>query len=312
MVVPLSETKFLDGVEIGLGAWSWGDRVVWNYGHSHNDEDIKSAFDVTLESGINFIDSAEIYGQGRSERILGQLIKTTEKPVYVATKFFPLPWRIFPSSLESALRASLERLDLEKVDLYQIHWPFPPRSIEFWAEQLAKVQQLGLTRLVGVSNYDKNQMQRAFTVLAKHNVHLASNQVEYNLLNRKIEKNGLLARCQELGIRVIAYSPLAMGLLSGKYSVETPPPGMRARKYSKILLGIKPLIKLMTEIGQDLGGKTPAQIALNWTICKGTLPIPGAKNAHQSENNAGSIGWSLNDEQIKALDEASDNLTPKE
>jgi aryl-alcohol dehydrogenase-like predicted oxidoreductase len=308
MVLPSDEVKFLHEMEIGLGAWSWGDRVVWNYGHSHTDEDIKTAFDVTLEAGINFVDTAEVYGQGRSERLLGQLVKSTDKPVLVASKFFPLPWRILPSALERALRSSLERLDLEKVDLYQIHWPFPPRSIETWSEQLAKVYQLGLTRTVGVSNYDKNQMQRTFTVLAKYGIPLASNQVEYNLLNRKIEKNGLLARCQELGIRVIAYSPLAMGLLTGKYTSETPPPGMRSRKYAKLLVDMQPLVKLMTEIGQDLGGKMPAQIALNWVICKGALPIPGAKNARQAEINAGAVGWRLNEDQVTALDEASEKL----
>ncbi len=301
-------TRFLHDVEIGLGAWAWGDRMVWNYGNGYNDADIEQGFRVSLENGVSFIDSAEVYGNGRSERLLGQFIKNTKMPVLVATKFFPMPWRWRKASVTRALRASLERLGLERVDLYQIHWPSPIVPIETYVEGLASAHRLGLTRAVGVSNYDKNQMQRAYTTLAKYDIPLGSNQVEYHLLNRSVEKSGLLARCQELGVRLIAYSPLAMGLLTGKYSPETPPPGVRGGKYAGMLKGMQPLLRLMTEIGQDYGGKTPAQIALNWCICKGTLPIPGAKNVRQAEMNAGAAGWRLTPEQVRALDDASDKI----
>lgn len=301
--------QFLHDTEIGLGAWSWGDRMVWNYGKGYSDADIEAGFKISLENGVHFVDTAEIYGNGRSERLLGQFLKRTETPVIVATKFFPLPWRLTKANVTRALRASLERLGLERVDLYQIHWPSPLVPIERYVEGLASAHRLGLTRAVGVSNYDKNQMQRAYTVLSKYEIPLASNQVEYNLLNRAVEKNGLLARCQELGIHLIAYSPLAMGLLTGKYTPENPPPGMRAGKYASVLKEMQPLIKLLTEIGQDWGGKSVAQIALNWCICKGALPIPGAKNIRQAEMNAGAAGWRLTPEQIKALDEASDPFT---
>jgi aryl-alcohol dehydrogenase-like predicted oxidoreductase len=300
--------KFLHEIEMGLGAWSWGDRIVWNYGRGYTDVDIEQAFLVTLEAGINFIDTAEVYGQGRSERLVGEFIKKSQKSVIVASKFFPFPWRLRTRDLINALKNSLERLGLERLDLYQIHWPFPPRSVDTWAEALSQAYKLGLTKSVGVSNYDQNQMQSAYTVLAKHNIPLASNQVEYNLLNRKIEKNGLLARCQELGVRVIAYSPIAMGILTGKYTPGNPPPGTRGRKYAGQIKEIQPLLKLMTEIGQDFGGKTPAQIAINWVICKGALPIPGAKNARQAEINVGASGWRLTPEQVKALDELSDKI----
>jgi aryl-alcohol dehydrogenase-like predicted oxidoreductase len=298
--------QFLYDTEIGLGTWAWGDRMVWNYGRGYSDDDIDEAFRVSLEGGINFLDSAEVYGNGRSERLLGQLLKKTDKPVFTATKFFPLPWRWTKNALMGALKASLERMELKAVDLYQIHWPSPLIPVETYVEGLAQAHKAGLARAVGVSNYDQIQMQRAYTVLAKYDIPLASNQVEYHLLNRKIEKNGLLARCQELNIRLIAYSPLAMGLLTGKYSAETPPPGVRGGKYAAVLKNIQPLIKLMTEIGQDWGGKSPAQIAINWCICKGTLPIPGAKNVRQAEMNAGGAGWRLTPEQVKALDDASD------
>ena len=147
------------------------------------------------------------------------------------------------------------------------------------------------------------------STLSKHNIPLASNQVEYHLLNRTAEKSGLLKRCQELGIRLIAYSPLAMGLLTGKYSPTNPPPGMRAGKYASVLKDIQPLTKLLTTIGQDLGGKSAAQVAINWCICKGALPIPGAKNVHQAQMNAGAAGWRLSEAQVNQLDDASDPFT---
>ncbi len=123
--------------------------------------------------------------------------------------------------------------------------------------ELAIAVQEKLTRTVGVSNYKETQMLQAYSALARHKISLASNQVEYNLLNRRIEKNGLLARCRELDIRLIAYSPLAMGLLTGKYSVDSPPPGMRGRRATHILPKLPPLLKLMTQIGQEQGGKNP-------------------------------------------------------
>jgi len=228
--------------------------------------------------------------------------------VRVATKFMPYPWRLNQKSLLQALRGSLERLGLEQVDLYQIHFPLPPVNIETWMAALSEAMQTGLTRAVGVSNYDQNRMQRAFDALAREGIHLASNQVEYNLFNRKVEKNGLLKKCQDLGVKLIAYSPLAMGLLTGKYTTSNPPRGIRAGavNYNRSLLArMEPLMVLMKRIGSNHAGKTPAQVALNWVICKGALPIPGAKNVVQAEQNAGAVGWSLTEDEVSALDEAS-------
>ena len=220
----------------------------------------------------------------------------------------PYPWRLNRRALQNALHRSLERLGLERVDLYQIHWPFPPYPVETWVEEIAKVAKAGLTRAVGVSNYDKNQMQRAYTVLMGADLPLASNQVEYHLLNRMVEKNGLLDRCKELGVRLIAYSPLAKGFLTAKYNPENPPPGVRGNGAVPKLKRIQPLINLMWEIGNGHTGKSPVQVALNWIICKGALPIPGAKTAKQAAQNVGAIGWRLTPEEIKALDEASDKV----
>lgn len=294
---------------MGIGAWSWGDRFYWNYGRDYDRNDIRSAIETSLSAGINFFDTAESYGGGESERIIGEYLVEKNQPVVIATKFFPYPWRIRQESLINALRKSLERLKLNMVDLYQVHWPFPPRSIETWASALADAVEMKLTRAVGVSNYNLNQLRRAHAVLAKRNILLASNQVEYHLLNRKIEENGLLDACREMGISLIAYSPLGQGLLTGKYTPDKPLKGVRGRRYNSAFIArIQPLIRLMTDIGREHGSKTPAQVALNWVIQKGAIPIPGAKNSRQAEENAGALGWALNDEEILRLDHASDQV----
>ena len=303
------ETLFLHNAEMGLGASAWGDRILWNYGRGYTDDDIAAAFQASLAAGVNLVDTAEVYGAGRSETLLGHFMKTTNLPAHVATKFAPFPWRLNRNALTRSLDHSLERLALKHIDLYQIHWPFPPMLIEFWVEELAKAVKSGKVHTAGVSNYNKIQMQRAYSVLSKYNIPLASNQVEYHLLNRTVEKNGLLERCKELGVRLIAWSPLAKGLLTGKYSPKTPPPGTRGRTFSGILKEIPPLIALMAEIGAGHGEKNPGQVALNWVICKGGLPIPGAKTAYQAEQNVGALGWRLTDDEIKALDDASDRFT---
>lgn len=303
-----SETRFLHAIEMGLGAWQWGDRIIWQYGHGYGVEEVRRAFEASIHEGIYFIDTAELYGNGLSERLLGRFLKETDQPVLVATKFFPLPWRLGKAALPRALKGSLARLGVENVDLYQIHWPSPLMSTETMMEGMAECVQSGMARTAGVSNFGQTRMLAAYSGLARHNLPLASNQVHYSLLNREVEKNGTLARCKELGIRLIAYSPLEKGLLTGKYGSDNPPPGSRARMYSHLLGKLDSLLRLMTQIGQDQGGKSNAQVALNWVICKGALPIPGAKNAEQAQENAGALGWRLTEEEVVRLDEASDQV----
>lgn len=303
-----SETRFLHAIEMGLGAWQFGDRVMWSYGQTHNEADIHGAFQASLDEGIRFIDTAEVYGMGKSERFLGEMLKNTEQPILIATKYFPYPWRAHRWFMRYALKNSLERLGLERVDLYQIHWSTPIIPPETLMEWMAEQVKEGLTRTVGVSNFNPNQTVRAYTSLARKGIPLASNQVQYNLIDRTIEKNGLLKRCNELGIRVIAYSPIAKGFLTGKYSTDKLPPGPRAATAANTLHRIEPLLKVMTKVGQDHGGKSNAQVALNWCICKGTLPIPGAKNEEQARQNAGALGWKLTPEEVAELDKVSDEV----
>jgi aryl-alcohol dehydrogenase-like predicted oxidoreductase len=222
----------------------------------------------------------------------------------------PYPWRLRKGALLSKLRASLARLGLERVDLYQIHWPFRPVPIETWANALADAVEAGLTRAVGVSNYNSAQMLRAHSALSKRGIPLASNQVEFHLLNRRVEHEGLLKLCRELGVTLIAYSPLAKGLLTGKYTPQTRPPGLRSYLFRRARLSkIEPLIQLLREIGQAHEGKSPAQVALNWVIGKGAVPIPGAKNARQARDNAAALGWRLAEAEINALDAESQKLS---
>lgn len=302
-----NETRFLHALEIGLGAWQWGDRLLWGYQPGKSDKDIREAFDVSLKMGIRFIDTAEVYGNGRSERLLGQFLTNTDRPVLITTKFFPMPWRFTKGFIPWALKGSLERMGVDSVDLYQVHWPSPVMSPEALMEGMVECVKRGWTRTVGVSNFWEKRMLRAYSALAQQGIPLASNQLPYSLLNRDAEKNGMLARCKELGIRLIAYSPLAQGVLTGKYTIENPPPGMRASKYAETLKKLPPVIHVMREVAQN-HGKTVTQVALNWVICKGALPIPGAKDAKQAEENAGGAGWRMTDDEIARLDEATDHI----
>ena len=294
-----------DSIEIGTGTWQWGDRIMWGFGSNYGDDDVRQAFKASLEANITFLDTAELYGFGTSEKLVGRFVRETGATVQVATKFLPYPWRLFRWQLIAALRGSLRRLKMSSVDLYQIHWHSPPGSVQTWAHALADALDKGLTRAVGVSNYNWVQMEHCHTVLESRGYPLASNQVEYSLLNRQIERDGTLESAREHGIRIIAYSPLAKGLLTGKYTQNSPPPGMRRMVSRWTWAKLPRLLERMRAIGEAHGGKSPAQVAINWTICKDTLPIPGAKNAGQVQHNAGAVGWRLTADEVAELDRLS-------
>ncbi len=314
-IIPLGKTD-LRITPLGLGIWQWGDTMTWEYGKGYGEADLRQVYEATLAAGINFIDTAEMYGRGRSERLVGQFMAETpaaRAQVVLATKFAPLPWRLSPGRLLHALRESLNRLGLPRVDLYQIHFPYSPVSVEMWMEALADAVEAGLTRAVGVSNFSPSQTMRAHAALARRGVPLASNQVEYSLLERTPETGGLAGVCRDLGVTIIAYSPIAKGALTGKYTPDHRPSGMRRRKYTRTYLArVQPLIDVLKEIGQAHGGKTPAQVSLNWLMCKGAVPIPGAKNLRQAQENFGALGWRLTDEEVTRLDEGSEKVTSDE
>lgn len=310
-----TENKYdqvFEGIEIGTGAWSWGDRMIWNFGSGFNEKDVREVFEEAVAQKTVFFDTAEVYGQGKSETLIGQMIKDSGASVKIATKMMPFPWRLGKNALRNALQASLGRLQLSSVDLYQMHWPLKPVSVETWMQRMADLMDEGLIKAVGVSNYDLEKTRIAQQVLQKRGYRLASNQVEYHLLERTIENDGVMSYCQEQGIKIIAYSPLAMGILTGKYTPEHPPRGTRAVQYNPAYLSkVAPLLKTLSRIGNDHNAKTAGQVALNWLIRKGTLPIPGAKNLVQLQQNLGAVGWELSSEDMTLLDELSTKVTER-
>jgi len=287
---------------VGVGCWAWGDRLYWDYGRTYNKQDLRAAFQASLAKGVTFFDTAEVYGLGASERLLGEFVAESGTEVVIASKFFPLPWRLSRRQLLGALRGSLKRLGVLQIHLYQVHWPFPPIKIETWMHTMADAVEAGLIRQVGVSNYSPRQTERAFETMQSRGLHLASNQVRYSLLDRRPERSGLLTLCKELGITLIAYSPIAQGLLTGKYTPTTPLPPRRGMSADKVRRA-QPLVNELRRVGAAHGGKTPAQVAINWCIAKGALPIPGAKNAQQARENAGALGWDLRTDEVARLDE---------
>lgn len=294
---------------LGLGTWQWGDRWVWGFGRGYGEEDLRAAFHAAVRSGVQLMDTAEVYGGGYAERLLGQLVRETGAPVLVATKFMPFPWRLSRGSLLRALRTSLRRLGVDRAFLYQVHWPFPPRSVEFWAEALADAVEEGLTEHVGVSNFSSDQIRRAADRLHRRGVRLASVQVSYSLLDRRPERNGVVQACQELRAVLLAYSPLGMGLLAGKYRPDRLPEGVRRARFARLIRQRADLLHALQEVARARG-KTPAQVALNWLVCQGAVPIPGAKNARQAEENAGALGWSLTPEELAWLERPPGSRQP--
>lgn len=294
---------------IGLGIMQWG-KIELEPAEASINEDVLAIYLTSLDNGINFIDTAEMYGSGKSEIHLGRCLKSLPKNFVIATKFMPFPWRLTKGELRSALLRSLGRLGISHVDLYQMHWPIPPVPIKSWMEAMADVVSDGLIRAVGVSNYSRSQTSRAFEALARHHIPLASNQVKYSLLDRRPEKNGLVDVCHALGVTVIAYSPLEKGILTGKYTPEHLPPDDRSWRYNRYYLNkIQPLMDAIHQIGEAHNGMTFAQVALNWLVSKGIVPIPGARTQMQALENAGSLGGQLTAEEITSLDNISDEVT---
>ena len=300
------EHHIFNGIEIGVGTWAWGDRLVWGFGNGYSENEVREAFLTSIRGGVRFFDTAEVYGQGKSERILGELIEQTGEQVIIATKMMPFPWRVFTESLRIALKNSLQRLNLKRIGLYQMHVHIPPVSPKTWMNRMLELHEEGLIEAIGVSNYNLAQTIEAHETLKKHGSCLASNQVEYHLLDRHIEKDGLLDYCLEEGIKLIAYCPLAMGVLTGKYTATNPLRGTRAARYSREYLAtLQPMFNAMARIGNEHEGKTKAQVALNWVVQKQALPIPGAKDARQADQNLGAVGWQLSDDEMLMLDEMS-------
>jgi len=295
---------------VGIGTWQWGSKI-WGYMKTYAEHDLLEAFNKAIELGLNFFDTAEIYGDGESERILGRCLKNVKRDeVVVATKFSPT--RITEDGIRKSLENSLKRLGTSYVDLYQVHWPNPVASIPKTMKILEKLWSEGKILAIGVSNFNLSQLIKARNSLSKTDI--TSNQVEYNMLKRNIEKK-MIEYCLREKVMIIAYSPLAQGLLTGKYSKVNKARDI-VRKFnpyftSRRLEKVKPLLDVLNEISVK-NGRTITQLALNWILrWENTIPIPGVKNARHVVDIAGSMDFSLSNEELKIIEEKIQELEDK-
>jgi aryl-alcohol dehydrogenase-like predicted oxidoreductase len=296
---------------LGVGTWAWGDKGTWGmggYDQSLTEASIREAWEASIEAGVVLFDTAEVYGKGESERILGRLVAAdpgVRPRVVLASKYMPNPWKAHAhGALVSAARQSAERLGVESIDLYQIHGPISLRSHGAMADALAAAHAEGLVKAVGVSNYSVKETRSMDAALRKRGLRLASNQIEFSLLRAMPLRVGLISTCQELGVIPLAYSPIGQGRLTGKYSAANPPP--KGRSFSAHPMAeVDTIVALLRRIGEAHGDRTPSQVALAWLIAQGAVPIPGAKNREQAEQNAGALGWHLTGEELDLLTKAS-------
>jgi aryl-alcohol dehydrogenase-like predicted oxidoreductase len=291
---------------IGLGTWQFGSRE-WGYGNEYADTEAIAITQRALDLGINLIDSAEIYAFGKSERIVGKAIEGRRDEAFLATKVFP----IMPLApiVEQRGKASAQRLGVERIDLYQVHWPNPVIPTGTTMQGMAALQREGVVEHVGVSNFGLAKWQQAERELGGP---VLTNQVQYSLAVRKPDRN-LVPWAQENDRIVIAYSPLAQGLLSAKYDGTNTPGGVRAGNALFLPENIEraqPMFTALREIAAAHDAK-PAQVALAWVIHHpNVVAIPGASNVGQLESNAAAADLELTDDEFERLTAASDRFEP--
>jgi pyridoxine 4-dehydrogenase len=303
---------------MGCGTWAWGNRILWGYDESM-DEQLQAVFNLCVQQGVTLFDTGDSYGtgklNGRSEQLLGQFTQAYVGPnqadICIATKLAAYPWRLTRKAMISAGQASAQRLG-RNVDLVQMHWStanYAPWQEWSLLDGLGDLYEQGLVKAVGLSNYGPKRLRQVHQRLAERGIPIATLQVQYSLLSTyPVTELGLKEVCDELGIKLIAYSPLALGILTGKYSEQGPfPKGIRGILFKQLLSGSRPLLDCVQAIAASRH-KTMAQVALNWCIAKGTIPIPGAKNVEQAQQNIGALGWQLDAGEIAELDQAAINV----
>lgn len=298
---------------MGLGCWAWGDSLFWGY-NPKNDADLKEVFDWAVNNhSPAFFDTAELYGLGRSESLLGEYSKNIKDgDVTLASKFAALPFRTKPESVVKACEASVKRLGGRHIDLYQIHFPGAFANEAYW-DGIAMAYEKGLIKAIGVSNYGVDATIACHDFLAKRGIKLASNQIQYNLLYSFPEENGLLKTCKDLGVEVLSYSPMALGLLTGKYNADNVGQiqGPRSKLFAKTVgtPEFDNLLAVMKTVASAHPNANLPQVAINWTRAKGTIPIPGARNLKQVQSNYAALDWELSKDEVKLLDQASASLS---
>lgn len=302
---------------IGLGCWQFsnGEGLVGRYWKKLDLEVVRSIVDVSVSAGVNWFDTAEAYGRGASEHLLARVLSTSpprQSRLYVADKWWPTLHRA--ADIHASFADRLEHLAPLGIDLYQIHNPFSLSTVNAQMKAMAELVEAGKISAIGVSNFSARRMRAAARALSRHGMSLASNQVRYSLLDRRIESNGVLEAARQAGVSIIAYSPLAQGLLSGKFHREPEAakrlsgprrmlPAFRPRGLAKT----RPLIDELTAIASSHGA-TPAQVALAWTVHfhQGLVfAIPGATSISQARDNASAMELELSPGELSRLDHLS-------
>lgn len=328
---------------MGIGTWSWGNRLLFDYNPSQ-DEEIYQAYCAVRDAGVTLFDTADSYGtldlNGRAEILLGRFerrylgdkakdegevskeswqnmfsifgkptMNTAPLPQQVATKLAPYPWRVTPQSIMSAVKGSLRRLEQDQLTLAQLHWstenyqPFQEKAL--W-EGIGDVYDAGLCEAVGVSNYGPIQLKKINQYLKEREVPLATAQIQYSLMTYQYSRD-MNQVCQEENCRLISYSPLCLGLLTGKYTLDNLPRGLtnpRRQLFRELLPGAKNLLNMLEAIGKEVN-KSQTQVAINWALCKDTVPITGVRTLEQARENLGAYGWKLTPSMVEELDRAA-------
>lgn len=316
---PLGQSE-LSVSPLGLGCWQFsrGSGIVGRYWSNLSDEDILEIVRVSLEGGMNWVDTAEIYGGGKSEQALAHVLDQLQQEgsayanPLIATKWWPMLRTA--NSITATIDERIAALGGRGIDLYQIHQPFSLSSIASEMKAMAGLVKAGKIRYVGVSNYSAKQMTKAHRLLGTYGLSLVSNQVKYNLLDRSIDRNGIMESAKELGISIIAYSPLQQGILTGRFHHD-PSQVAAVSRSRRLMSGLddkslarsKPLINSLTTLA-DKYQATPGQIALNWLIHyhgDTVVAIPGASKARHARENVGAMTFRLQPEELELLNEAS-------
>ncbi|KAL9182701.1 hypothetical protein ACHAXT_013353 [Thalassiosira profunda] len=360
---PAAASATTDTTEVGsLTVPSVGcGTIAWSSDDGRPGPELEELVSTARARGGAFFDTGERYGShaktalgmgwGETESLVAKLLRDADaaenmdsdapRPV-VATKFTPSPWRTTAKSVVEACEESRKRLGVESIDLYQIQMPDIVKPLKFlgfdktydaaYWDGLAECYHQGLVKNVGVSNYGPTLVTECHEHLAKRGVPLASNQIAYSLIGRHNGAQQTLNRCNELGVKVLAYYPFAMGLLTGKYTSQMPELSAEDALTSSLSTsrrsdlerkdleryakgdgksvptgGVAPLLRTMERIAQD-NDATVAQVALNYILCKGALPIPGARTSAQLVDNLGALGWRLSDREVSEMETVADNL----
>ena len=290
--------------KIALGAWAWGNDGT--FGNEHKTEDLKPIYDKAMGLGLNLWDTAYVYGMGKSEEVLGEFLRTSNREDYViSTKFTPQLAEMFEANeVTSMYENSAKILGVDEIDIFWIHNPVGAPD---WTKKLVETAKEHDIKMIGVSNHNLAEIKEANEILKEAGLKLGAVQNHYSLLNRSSEDSGILEYCQENDIIFFSYMVLEQGALSGKYDTAHPfPEGSdRANAYGDSLAEIEELNKAIAEIAEAHDAKV-AQLPIAWAVAKGTLPIIGATKVHHVEDAAEAVEIELTDDEIRTMEELAD------